>query len=152
MTRPAWDPTLTALLADEHRGAELTVTDLDGQLVHRCALARHHRHESSDPPILWIRPLNDGYPVTDRRPGEPAHRFSLNTTRRRALSYITAASDGDEIRLRLANGQHATIRPIHDDLRPQLDAWDTFTALVLPAQTELDLDRLEDDSWHGEWA
>jgi hypothetical protein len=160
MTTPDWQPALTALLGHPDpglgggvQGAELVVSDpADPTGDYRAALARHHRLEPGDPPVLWIRPLNDGYTPPARAAGEPDHRFSLNETRRRGIAYRNASLIDGELHLDLVDGRAATIRPVQPDLAHQLDAWDTFVTTVLPANVEAELDQLVDDSWTGTWS
>ncbi len=130
-------------------GAELAVTDPDGTLAYRAPLARHHRVEA-DHPIVWVRPLPEPAPADV--PGGPP-RFGLNTCRRRSLTtdHVTVAG-AERVTFGLSTGQTAQIHPIADDLQPQLDQWDDFVITVLPADVELALEDLTDDSWHGPWA
>lgn len=156
MTTPDWQLTLTALLGapdEDLHGAELVVSDpASPERDYRAALARHYRLEPGDPPILWIRPLNDGYTPTTRAAGEPDHRFSLNETPRRGIAYRKLTENDGELHLDLLDGRTATIRPIQPDLTHQLDAWDTFVTTALPAHIEAELDELVDDSWTGPWS
>ncbi len=152
MTTPApaetgseWMAVLARLVT---AGAELAVTDPDGTLAYRAPLARHHRVDD-DAPVAWIRPLPE--PAPPSVPGGPS-QFGLNACRRRSLptDQVTVAAGG--VTFGLPTGQTAEILPITDDLQPQLDRWDDFVVTVLPADIEVALEDLTDDSWHGPWA
>jgi hypothetical protein len=127
-------------------GAELVVDEPDGREALRAPLARMWRFDD-DGTAVWVRPVVGGY----HRDGI-GDVFSLSLARSRALSLSQVTVDGRELRLELATGQRARIRPISAELAPELERWDTFVVCVLPADVEADLDRLADDSWHGEWA
>ena len=125
----------------------VAVTDPDGTTTYRAPLARHHRIDH-DHHVLWIRPI-----VGDSIPGSGGTlRFGLNACRRRSLPSDRAAADVDQIRFELATDQTAHIRVAGDDLHAQLERWDAFVLTVLPADIELTLEDLTDDSWHGPWA
>ncbi len=152
MTTPAptetgseWMAVLARLV---HAGAELAVTDPDGTLAYRAPLARHHRVDDDDP-VAWIRPLPE--PAPPSVPGGPSP-FGLNACRRRSLPTDQVTVGADRVTLGLSTGQTAEILPIVEDLQPQLDRWDDFVITVLPADIEVALDDLTDDSWHGPWA
>ena len=141
-----WRAVLAGLVT---AGAELTVTDPDGTLAYLAPLARHHRVDD-DEPVVWIRPLTD--PAAPDVKGGP-WRFGLNACRRRALPTERVVAVGDSrVVLDLPTGQTAEIHPIGEDLQAQLDRWDDFVLTVLPADVELALEDLTDDSWHGPWA
>lgn len=157
MTPPDWAQLLARLLGQpNHNGAELTVTDDTGTENFRAPLARHYRiDDQADQPVLWLRPITGGYGAADRQPGEPERRYSLNAMRSRAIpAHHVDHHPGppENLAFHLPDGRHARIRPAAADLRPELDAWDTWTTLILPAEIELELDQLNDDSWHGPWA
>ncbi len=129
-------------------GAELEVSDPDGTVVFRAALARHHRIDD-EYPVLWIRPLAEADPLDVA--GGP-WQFGLNACRRRSLPTDRVTPSDDRVTLEIPGGQTAEIRPIGDDLHAQLEQWDVFLLTVLPADVELALEDLTDDSWHGRWA
>lgn len=140
-----WRAVLVQLVTD---GAELAVTNPDGTLAYRAPLARHHRVDD-DHPILWVRPLPEGAPPDVE--GGP-WRYGLNACRRRSLPTDRVTVGADRVTFGLPTGQTAEIRPIGYDLQPELDRWDDFVITVLPADIELALEDLADDSWHGPWA
>ena len=144
-TEPDWRSVLARLIA---AGAELTVTDPDGTLAYRAPLARHHRIDD-DHPIVWIRPLPE--PAPPSHAGGPSH-FGLNACRRRSLTTDHVTVGTDRVTFDLPPSQTAEIHPVADDLHPRLDRWDDFVITVLPADVELALEDLTDDSWHGPWA
>lgn len=141
----AWRAVLAQIVT---AGAELAVTDPDGTLAYRAPLARHHRIDD-DHPILWVRPLPEGAPPVVQ--GGP-WRFGLNACRRRSLAADQVTVGAAWVTFSLPTGQTAEIRPIGGDLQPGLDRWDDFVSTVLPADIELALEDLTDDSWHGPWA
>ncbi len=141
----AWTAMLRRLI---ETGAELEVSDPDGTVVFRAALARHHRIDD-EYPVLWIRPLAEADPPDVA--GGP-WQFGLNACRRRSLPTDRVTPSDDRVTFEAPGGHTAEIRPIADDLRAQLEQWDVFLLTVLPADVELALEDLTDDSWHGRWA
>lgn len=132
-------------------GAELAVRSASGELAFRAPLARHWREEVGER-CIWVRPIAGGYEPTERRPGDPPYLFSLNAARRRGLTWTTASVKGETVVLELAGGEVATIGPAGEDLRPELERWDSFVLQLLPSELEQELEQLEDDSWQGQHA
>lgn len=128
-------------------GAELVVEDPDGTVAFRAPLARMWRHEP-DTKSIWIRPIIGGH---QDYPGAP-WRFSISNCRRRGLKYLAAAIHGDRVVLDLWNGQRARVQPVNEDLRGQLERWDTFVLTQMSAEAEAALEALAEDSWYGEWS
>ena len=104
-------------------GAELEVTNPDGSVAYRSALARHCRTFGD---WVAIRPVPEG--------------------RAKALTG-EVASDGDELVFFVRSGQVARVRPIGDELRPALEAWDTFFLLELGADDQAVLEAFADAGW-----
>lgn len=150
---PPWEIALAHLLAPTELGGggELAVYDDNDDVVFRAPLARHFRIDLAAG-VVWVRPVVGGSAPLERRTGEPSYRFSLNAARRRALPVEAVEHRGEELVFALADGGRAHVHPIGDDLRPELDRWDTFVLATLPADVERALDGLDDDSWNGPWA
>jgi hypothetical protein len=144
---------LAALLAGEHTqtgdqmdaGAQMTVTGPDGREVFRAPLARHHRADTADPDVIWIRPVLGGGTGPDG-----AYQYNLSVARRRSLSVASSAVDpGGTVVLTLRNGQTARISAAAEDELAELHRWDTFVYSALTDQEHADLRALAGDSWHG---
>jgi hypothetical protein len=132
---------------DLDNGAQLVITEPDGTQTMRAPLARHYQLDDEDPHVLWLRPVTGGTQTTGPA-GLPV--FNLSLCRRRGLAFTTATIDQDgNIILALRGGQTATIQPATDCELATLNRWDDFTLNILTAEEELDLDRLDTDSWHG---
>jgi hypothetical protein len=118
-----WLGYLAFLLAGAGRdlegGAELEVSDPDGEVVFLAPLARHHRVEDG---TVWVRPVVGGY---RRGPAVPEYAFSLEAARPRALSPMSVRREGPELILELSSGQVARIRPADTETLPELQRWDT---------------------------
>ncbi|MGW4894587.1 hypothetical protein ACWEQL_20275 [Kitasatospora sp. NPDC004240] len=152
---PAWTDRFATLLAGEHAasgdpvdaGAQLVVTDPDGTEVFRQGLARHHRADDEDDHLIWVRPLVGGSEAPDL-----GWVFNLNVARRRALRWRNASvTDSGDVVLELASGQIARIQPAEDDQLATVQRWDSFTDR-LTRDEEAALDRLDADSWHGQFS
>jgi hypothetical protein len=130
-------------------GAQLVITEPDGTETFRAPLARHRRVDDQDTHVLWIRPIHSGTAAGPA--GLPV--FSLSVCRRRGLAFTraTVSRDGDVV-LTLASGQRAIIQPAAGPDLETLKLWDEFTLNVLSAEEELDLDRLNGDSWYGRFS
>lgn len=142
MNPPAdWRARLARLLA---AGAEIHLAEPDGT-TRTWPLARHHRHHPDDDGgggCLWLRPLTG-----PARTSGGAPVFAHHHARRRPLRYTDVHRRGDTLIFRTPAGQTATLRPVTPTQAGRLADWDTFMAVVLPANVEADLDRLADDSW-----
>ena len=103
-------------------GAELEVTEA-GAVVYRAALARHCRLVED---WVAVRPVPEG--------------------RARALTGEVEA-EGDELVFFLRSGQVARVRPVGDELRPALEAWDTYFLLELGAEDQAVLEAFADAGW-----
>lgn len=127
------------------------VSGPDGAECLRAPLARQARRDAEDEGCVWVRPVVGG-----ARPacgeGGPPWRFSLSLARRRALAFAGVRTEGADVVFALRSGEVARVRPIGADLRGELERWDGFVLLALPPDVERALERLEEDSWHGEWA
>jgi hypothetical protein len=144
-----WAGYLAYLLAGAGRdldgGAELEVSDPDGEMVFLAPLARHHRVEGG---TVWVRPVVGGY----RPQGWTEYVFSLDAARPRALCPVSVRREGPDLVLQLSSGQVGRIRPAGPETLPELQRWDTFYYNVLTAEQESELDALWGDSYLGEWA
>lgn len=155
MTDP-WQERLVELLKGEHdttsqpgaAGAELIVTDGEGQEVFRAPLARHHRFDKEAHDLVWVRPIAGGYAPVDPAT-ESDYLFSLNTMRRRALHYQSARLEDGEVLLILHTGLTARITPAAGAARTHLWLWDEFCANELDSGETAALADLQEDSWHG---
>jgi hypothetical protein len=132
---------------DLDSGAQLVVTDPDGTEVFRAPLARHHRFDRDDAQVLWVRPVVVGE-RSAQHGGE--YVFNVSVNRRRGLAFAAASVDdrGDVV-LDLPGGQTARIQPAAGAQLDELYNWDEFTLNILTAEEELDLYRLDTDSWYG---
>ena len=150
----AWQSRFNSLLAGDHAdtgdpvdaGAQLVVTD-DGAEVFRQGLARHRRTDEDDPNLIWVRPLVGGAETADL-----GYVFNLNIARRRALRWENGAleKNGDVV-LHLATGEVARIQPADGEQLADVQRWDRFTDR-LTSEEEAALDRLDADSWHGQFS
>ncbi len=132
---------------DLDNGAQLVITEPDGTVSMRAPVARHYRLDDEDPHVLWLRPVL-GETTAPGPAGLPV--FNLSLCRRRGLAFTTATVDQDgNVILALRGGQAATIQPATGRQLATLHLWDDFTLNILTAEEELDLDRLDADSWHG---
>lgn len=123
-------------------GAELVLHEPDGQ-TSRWPLARHLRYDATDGrDLVWLRPLT----ATPTPSDAAAATFHHGDARRRMVAWTSAVADGDVVHLITPTGQHLQVRPIAADLTGLLDRWDRFM-WSLPAELELALDDLHDDSW-----
>lgn len=144
---------LADLLAGRHSrtgdpldaGAQLVITEPDGAVVFRAALARTHRIDPDDPRTVWIRPVFGAY-----QPDPPTGwAFPLGELRRRALTWHHADVDPSGAPLlHLVSGQTARIEPATGPELDQLHHWDDFCLNTLTAGEEALLDTLDADSWH----
>lgn len=125
-------------------GAQLVVTDPDGDEVFRSALARHFRLDPEEDRLLWVRPIAPG--VTDPSTGEVV--YNLNACRRRALSWNEIQVEGEVVHLALESGQIARIEQVEGREEVELHSWDLFV-LGLSVEEEKYLDELDGDSWWG---
>lgn len=150
-----WQNRFAELLAGNHAatgdpvdaGAQLVVLDADGAEVYRQALARHHRAEVPDQNLIWIRPLVGGSESADL-----GHVFNLNMARRRALSWTEGRlEENGDVVLQLESGETAMIQPATGEQLAELQRWDRFTDR-LTREEEAELDRLDADSWHGQFS
>lgn len=130
-------------------GAELEVSDRNGEVVFLAPLARHFRID--DGGTLWVRPVVGGYRPEPGQ-GMPPYAFSLNAARPRGLDPVSVRQEGLELVLELDSGEVARIRPAGRETLPELQRWDSFYLLVLTAEEEADLDALWGDSYLGDWA
>ena len=154
MTKAAeWRSYLEFLLAGSgaelEGGAELEVSDRNGEVVFLAPLARHFRIDEGG--TLWVRPVVGGYRPEPGQ-GMPRYAFSLNAARPRGLDTVSVRREGLELVLELDSGEVARIRPAGPETLPELQRWDSFYLLVLTAQEEADLDALWGDSYLGHWA
>lgn len=105
-------------------GAELEVANPDGSVAHRSALARHCRLVGDR---VAVRPVPEG--------------------RAKALTG-EVVSDGDELVFHLrSSGQVARVRPVGDEWRPVLEAWDTYFLLELDPEDQAVLEAFADAGW-----
>ena len=131
-------------------GAVLDVADPDGTCVYHRPLARMWRLDTSDPTILWIRPI-------DGRRHQPGHGivFSLSLMRPRSLRFdlvtIDTATVTSTVTMALWNGQTAYLRAATGIDRDELEEFDHFITHTAP-NTSRELHALNEDSWSGEWA
>ncbi|NUU20929.1 MAG: hypothetical protein HOV68_05345 [Streptomycetaceae bacterium] len=155
MTEQPWQDRFDQLLAGGHAdsgdpvdaGAQLVVSAADGTEVFRHGLARHHRTDSEDPQLIWIRPLVGGAAAPDG-----TYVFNLSLTRRRSLRWTAAQLDtSGSVQLRLSSGETALIQPAEGEELAEVQRWDRFTDL-LTRDEEAALDELDGDSWHGRYA
>jgi hypothetical protein len=130
-------------------GAELEVSDRNGEVVFLAPLARHFRIDEGG--TLWVRPVVGGYRPEPGQ-GMPPYAFSLNAARPRGLDPVSVRQEGLELVLELDSGEVARIRPAGRETLPELQRWDSFYLLVLTAEEEADLDALWGDSYLGDWA
>jgi hypothetical protein len=153
MKTAEWRSHLEFLLAGTGReledGAELEVTDRNGDVVFLAPLARHCRVDENG--TVWVRPVVGGYRPAPGQ-GMPPYAFSLNAARPRGLDPVSIQREGLELVLELDSGEVARIRPAGRDTLPELQRWDSFYLLVLTTQEEADLDALWGDSYLGYWA
>ena len=141
------DRQLAWLLSGGHAGldggAELEVRHDDGSPAFRAALARHHRTEPPD--LVWIRPVVGGHAPDRAEAGQPLYAFDLDLARRRGLHVTGVRSDGAELRLDLATGQTAVVRPAAPDTLAELQRWDTWYYTACDSATQRELDALDHD-------
>lgn len=137
MTPPTWTDRLDELL---DAGAELAIRTDDGDLLLQAGLARHWRWEATEPPLLWLRPLLG---VARDDAGRPVVEHTL--TRRRALTVLGARLEQGQVCLDLTDGLAATISLTTARRVQAVLVWDDYMS-SLPAELELELDRLESDT------
>lgn len=129
-------------------GAELEVCEPDGPTVFLAPLARHWRLDPDSTPertCVWIRPVTGGYAPDPREPGDPPYVFDLAQARRRNLTFTACRRDGDTLVFDLEVGQRAVARPIHSELLPELQRWDSWYYLHLSPEEQARLDALDAD-------